>query len=129
MDDIDLSLKMNIIMKYIKLIAAASLIMATGCNKLLEIKETDIIAGDLALKTVENCESGLMGAYSTLSMNMDYQFNATMSDEVKDGEFYNSATVHEWAFGSTDVVIRDTYTAITVLGDLNDRANRVLRAL
>lgn len=116
-------------MKYIKLIAAAALIMATGCNKLLEIKETDIIAGDVALKTVENCESGLMGAYAVLSQNMDYQFNATMSDEVKDGEFYNSATVHEWAFGSTDVVIRDTYTAITPMGQLNDRANRVLRAL
>ncbi|WP_346316074.1 RagB/SusD family nutrient uptake outer membrane protein [Chitinophaga sp. YIM B06452] len=116
-------------MKYIKLVAAASLIMATGCNKLLDIKETDIIAGDVALKTVENCESGLMGAYAVLSMNMDYQFNATMSDEVKDGEFYNSGTVHEWAFGSTDVVIRDTYTAITPMGQLNDRASRVLRAL
>lgn len=129
MDDIDLSLKMKIVMKYIKLVAAAFLIMATGCNKLLEIKETDIIAGDVALKTVENCESGLMGAYAVLSQNMDYQFNATMSDEVKDGEFYNSATVHEWAFGSADVVIRDTYTAITPMGQLNDRANRVLRAL
>ncbi|MGX5817307.1 RagB/SusD family nutrient uptake outer membrane protein [Chitinophaga lutea] len=116
-------------MKHTKLIIAASLIALAGCKKVMEIKETDIIAGDKALQTVENCESGVIGAYASLSVDMDVLANAVLSDEVKVGEFYNSATVHEWQFSSSDVTIRDNFTAITSAGIMNDRVNRVLRAL
>jgi hypothetical protein len=45
------------------------------------------------------------------------------------GEFYNSATVHEWQFSPTDISIRDQFTAITPLYRVIDRVNRVLQAL
>jgi hypothetical protein len=109
--------------------AAVLLTSAFGCSKVIDIKETDLIGGDVALKTVENCESGTIGAYAALSTNMDILFNAVLSDEVKPSEFYNSATVHEWQFSTTDVTIRDNFTALTANGIIADRVNRVLAAL
>ncbi|MFB6455266.1 RagB/SusD family nutrient uptake outer membrane protein [Chitinophaga sp. Hz27] len=108
---------------------AMLLTTAFGCSKVLDIKETDLIAGDLALKTVENCEQGTIGAYAELSTNMDILFASVLSDEVKPGEFYNSATVHEWQFSASDVTIRDNFTALTTNGIIADRVNRVLAAL
>jgi hypothetical protein len=70
-----------------------------------------------------------MGAYAGTGIEMDILFNAVMSDEVKVGEFYNSATVHEWQFSPTDISIRDQFTAITPLYRVIDRVNRVLQAL
>ncbi|WP_291907933.1 RagB/SusD family nutrient uptake outer membrane protein [Chitinophaga sp. CB10] len=108
-----------------------SLVIATtfSCKKVIDITETDIVGGDIAYKTVDNCESGVIGAYSALSTNMDILLNAVMSDEVKTAEFYNAATVHEWQFSTSDVVIRDNFTAITGNGVIADRVNRVLAAL
>ncbi|SHK92118.1 Starch-binding associating with outer membrane [Chitinophaga jiangningensis] len=112
-------------------IICISLLLSTtlGCKKVIDIKETDMVGGDIALKTVDNCEAGVIGAYAEVSTNMDILFNALMADEVKTAEFYNQATVHEWAFGASDVVIRDNFTAVTSNGRIADRVNRVLAAL
>ncbi|MBV7532317.1 RagB/SusD family nutrient uptake outer membrane protein [Chitinophaga sp. sic0106] len=117
-------------MKLRNIICVSLLLGASfSCKKVIDIKETDIIGGDIALKTVDNCEAGVIGAYSALSTNMDILFNAVLADEVKVAEFYNSATVHEWQFSTADVVIRDNFTALTSNGVIADRVNRVLAAL
>jgi hypothetical protein len=100
-----------------------------SCKKVIEIEETDFIGGDVAYKTVGGNEQGVVGAYALLSTEMDILFNAVMSDEVKKAEFYNSATVHEWQFSTTDVTIRDNYTAFNLYYRVIDRVNRVLAAL
>jgi hypothetical protein len=100
-----------------------------SCQKLLDIKETDLIAGDVALKTVENCEQATIGAYAQLGTQMTIQLNFTLSDEVKKGEFYNAGTTHEWQYNNADVGIRDNFTAITPNYSIINRANGVLQAL
>lgn len=100
-----------------------------SCKKLVEIKETDFIGGDLALRTVKNNESLLIGAYAAFQTEMSLRLNGTFSDELKPGDFYASQTTHEWQFGIADIGIRDNYTAITSYYSVIDRANRVLQAL
>jgi hypothetical protein len=117
-------------MKYRKIIYIPALLLSlSSCRKLIEVKETDLLTDQLALKTVANNESGLVGAYAGLGTEMGILLNAVLSDEVKRGEFYNSATVHEWQYSSTDVTIRDNFTAVNPLYRVIDRANRVLQAL
>ncbi len=117
-------------MKYYKLIVSAVCFFTlVSCKKLIEIEETDLIAGSIALKTVNNCEQGIIGAYAGVGVEMGILLNSTFSDEVKPAEFYNSQTTHEWAYGSTDVGIRDNFTAINNLYTIIDRVNRVLAAL
>ncbi|MCZ8215859.1 MAG: RagB/SusD family nutrient uptake outer membrane protein, partial [Cyclobacteriaceae bacterium] len=100
---------------------------ASSCSEYLEFEETDLIAGDVALQTVANNESAIMGAYGGVSDLMAVLLNAVFSDEVKTaGEFYNAATVHEWLYGPQDVSIRDTYTAVNPQYQIIDRVNRVL---
>lgn len=109
---------------------AASLVFgATSCQNLLEIKETDFIAGETALRTVKNNESLILGAYAVYEPEMSVRLNGSFSDELRKGEFYNSSTTHEWNFAFDDISIRDTYTAITGLYRVVDRANRALQAL
>ncbi|HEV7329882.1 MAG TPA: RagB/SusD family nutrient uptake outer membrane protein [Flavisolibacter sp.] len=100
-----------------------------SCKKVIDVKETDFIGGDIALQTVNNNHQALIGAYAGLNYEMDILFNAVLSDEVKVAEFYNSGTVHEWQFGPEDVPIRDQFTAITPYYRVIDRVNRVLQAL
>jgi starch-binding outer membrane protein, SusD/RagB family len=118
-------------MKVYKLLLIPALILSGySCNKLLDIPETDLIAGDVALKTVTNVESAIIGAYGGVGVEMNILFNSTLSDEVATaGEFYNAATTHEWQFSATDVGIRDNFTAINPNYRTIDRVNRVLRAL
>ncbi|MGV3593868.1 MAG: RagB/SusD family nutrient uptake outer membrane protein [Sediminibacterium sp.] len=117
-------------MKKIKiLILSSALITLFSCQKLLEIKETDFIGGDVALKTVLNNEQGLIGAYAAMNVEMGILLNAVFADEVVTADFYNAATVHEWQYGTQDVSIRDQYTAITLYYRIIDRVNRVLQAL
>jgi starch-binding outer membrane protein, SusD/RagB family len=104
-------------------------ILFASCKKLVEVKETDFIGGDVALKTVANNEAEVIGAYVPLTPEMDILFNAVMSDEVKKAEFYNAATVHEWQFSTQDITIRDQFTAINLFYKAIDRANRALQAL
>lgn len=111
------------------LFAGALLLVGAGCKKVLNIKETDFIDGNIALTTVANNESALIGAYATVNSNMAIYMNAELSDEVRPGEFYVNATDHEWQFTSTDIGIRDNYTAVTPLYRVIDRVNRVLKAL
>ncbi len=100
---------------------------SSSCSDYLDFTETDLIAGDVALKTVANNESAIIGAYGGLDNNMTVLLNSVFSDEVKTaGEFYNAATVHEWQYGPQDISIRDTYTAITPQYRMIDRVNRVL---
>lgn len=117
-------------MKFPKIIFFSLLFFSVfSCKKIVDIKETDFIAGDIALQTVQNNQQALVGAYAGMNIEMGILFNAVMSDEVKVAEFYNAATVHEWQFGVQDVSIRDNFTAINLYYRLIDRVNRVLKAL
>lgn len=117
-------------MKKNKLVILAFMAASLGaCQKVIDVKETDFIGGDIALKTVANNESGIIGAYSAMNVEMGILLNATFSDEVKPGEFYNAATTHEWQYGSQDVGLRDNYTAFNLYYRIIDRVNRVLVAL
>src|SRR4051812_5814547 len=97
-----------------------------SCKKTIDIKETDFLGGDVALKTVNANEQAIIGAYALMGTEMDILLNATLSDEVKKGEFYNAGTTHEWQYTSTDISIRDNFTAINPLYKIIDRVNRVL---
>lgn len=115
---------------YNSIFALAIILSLFSCKKLLDIKETDLIAGDIALKTVTNNEQAVIGAYAALGVEMNILLNSTFSDEVKTaGEFYNAQTTHEWLYAATDVGIRDNFTAIVPNNVIIDRANRVLAAL
>jgi hypothetical protein len=117
-------------MKYSKLILSSFLFLTLfSCKKIINIQETDFIGGDVALKTVSNAEGGIIGAYAGMGIEMDIHLNAVVSDELKKAEFYNQGTVHEWQYTSTDITIRDNYTAFPTQYRTIDRVNRVLRAL
>ena len=117
-------------MKYYKiLISSLFIFMMLSCKKIINTEETDLIAGETALKTVGYCEQAIIGAYAATGVEMDYLLNATFADEVKVAEFYNAGTTHEWQYGSTDVGLRDNYTATTPNYRVVDRVNRVLAAL
>ena len=111
-------------------LAAFLIITMFSCKKLTEIQETDFIDASKALKTVENNESAIVGAYAGMQIEMGILMNGELSDELKtSGEFYNSITTHEWQYGAADIVIRDNYTAIGSYYPVIDRVNRVLAAL
>lgn len=117
-------------MRFKKIILSAALLSTLfACKKVIDIPETNLIAGTDALKTVANCEQGIIGAYAGTSPDMVILLNSTFSDEVKKSEFYNAATTHEWQYSSVDVTIRDNFTAIYPLYTVIDRVNRVLAAL
>ena len=118
-------------MRYLNkfLFSSALLLTFFSCKKVIEIKETDFIGGDIALKTVANNEQEIIGAYASTQVEMQILLNATLSDEVKVAEFYNAGTTHEWQYGSTDVGIRDNFTAITPFYRTVDRVNRALIAI
>ena len=104
-------------MKNINLFIGTVLIISlfvTSCSKVIDVKETDFIGGDIALLTVNNNEQGIIGGYSAMNVEMGILLNSTLSDEVKVGEFYNAATTHEWQYGSTDIGLRDNFTAFPV---------------
>ncbi|RZK47037.1 MAG: RagB/SusD family nutrient uptake outer membrane protein [Pedobacter sp.] len=117
-------------MKYGKIILSSLIAFSLlSCKKLLEIEETDLIGGEVALSTVASCEQGVIGAYAGIPPEMAILLNSTFADEVKKSEFYNAGTTHEWQYGATDVGLRDNFTAIDPFYRIVDRANRVLRAL
>jgi hypothetical protein len=100
---------------------------SSSCSDYLEFTETDLIAGDVALTTVANVESAVMGAYGGVDNFMLVLLNSVFSDEVKTaGEFYNASTTHEWKYGPADVGLRDSYTAVDPQYRVIDRVNRVL---
>lgn len=116
-------------MKKITIAILALSLSVSSCKKLINIPETDLIAGDIALKTVSNNESAVLGAYAQLGAEMNILMNAVFADEVVRSEFYNAITTHEWQYSSADVGLRDSYTAINPNYRIIDRANRVLLAL
>ena len=117
-------------MKQYKIILSfLSLLLLFSCKKVIDVKETDFIGGDIALKTVANNEQGIIGAYAGLGIEMDILLNATFSDEVKVAEFNNSTTTHGWQYTSTDITIRDNFVAFNLYYRGIDRVNRVLQAL
>jgi hypothetical protein len=119
-------------MKNSKLVIGCYLILslfAASCSKVIDVKETDFIGGDIALKTVANNEQGIIGAYAGMNVEMGILLNATLADEVKVAEFYNAATTHEWQYASTDIGLRDNFTAFPLYYRIIDRVNRVLQAL
>ncbi|TAG14295.1 MAG: hypothetical protein EAZ41_01205, partial [Sphingobacteriia bacterium] len=128
-------------MKKNKIICFSFLLLAlASCKKVVEIKETDFIGGDIALKTLANNESGIIGAYAGFSrtsgngnlgsgIEMQVLLNAVFADEVRQGEFYNAQSTHEWQYSSADIGLRDSYTAFNLFYRIIDRVNRVLIAL
>ena len=119
-------------MKNSKLVIGSFLmfsLFAASCSKVVDVKETDFIGGDIALKTVANNEQGIIGAYAGMNVEMGILLNSVFTDEVKVAEFYNAATVHEWQYASTDISLRDSYTAFPLYYRIVDRVNRVLQAL
>lgn len=119
-------------MKNSKLVIGSFLmlsLMATSCSKVIDVKETDFIGGNIALQTLNNNEQGIIGAYAAMNVEMGILLNSVFADEVKVAEFYNAATVHEWQYASTDISIRDSYTAFPLYYRIIDRVNRVLQAL
>src|SRR5882672_4581624 len=115
-------------MRYYHKIFLSALLLLTlaSCEKVINIPETDLVAGDVSLKTVANNEQAIIGAYASIQTEMQILLNATFADEVKVAEFYNAGTTHEWQYGSTDVGIRDNFTAVTWCYRTIDRVNRVL---
>lgn len=117
-------------MKKNKLVIFSFLVLSLGsCKKVIDVKETDFIGGDIALRSVANNQQGIIGAYAGMNVEMGILLNAVFADEVKPGEFYNASTVHEWQYGSADVGLRDNYTAFNLYYRIIDRVNRVLVAL
>jgi starch-binding outer membrane protein, SusD/RagB family len=101
----------------------------TGCKKLIEIEETDLLAGSRALTSVTYAEQAVLGAYAAVSTDMNILLNATFADEVAKSEFYNATTTHEWQYGPADVGLRDNFTAIGPNYTIINRANVALEAL
>ena len=60
-----------------KLIIASFLMLSlfAACTKVIDVKETDFIGGDVAFKTVDNVESGIIGAYSAMNVEMGILLN------------------------------------------------------
>lgn len=118
-------------MKYNKfLFLSVALLALFSCKKVIDVKETNFIGGDVALKTVANNEQEIIGAYGLVGTEMQILLNATLSDEVKTaGEFYNAATTHEWQYTSSDIGIRDNFTAYNLYYRVIDRVNRALASL
>jgi hypothetical protein len=114
-----------------KLVIGSFLMLSlfASCSKVIDVNETDFIGGDVALKTVDNVESGIIGAYAAMNVEMGILLNSVFADEVRVAEFYNAATVHEWQYASTDISLRDSYTAFPLYYRIIDRVNRVLVAL
>lgn len=100
-----------------------------GCQKVIDVNETDFIGGDIALKTVANNEQGIIGAYAGLNLEMCVLLNSTLADEVRVADFYNAGTTHEWQYGPADVGLRDNFTAFNLFYRVIDRVNRVIAAL
>jgi hypothetical protein len=61
------------------LIFSFLLLSLAGCKKVIDVKETDLIAGDIALKTVTNNEQGVIGAYAGLTVDMAILYNGVMA--------------------------------------------------
>ena len=115
---------------YNKLFLSSLLLLSLfSCKKVIDIPEADLIGGETALKTVGYNEQAIIGAYAATGTEMAILMNATLADEVKVAEFYNAGTTHEWQYGSTDVGLRDNFTATTPNFRVIDRVNRVLQAL
>lgn len=118
-------------MKFNQLIIGSFLAITIfgSCKKVIDVKETDFIGGDVALLTVQNNEQGIIGAYAAMNVEMGILLNSTLADEVKVAEFYNAGTTHEWQYASTDIGLRDNFTAFPLYYRIIDRVNRVLIAL
>ncbi len=119
-------------MKLKNILLASSMLLAAGaisCKKVIDVAETDLIAGDIALSTVTFAEQAVIGTYAALGTEMTMQLNAVFADEVTKAEFYNAVTTHEWQYGPADVGLRDSYTGIGPNYTIINRANTVLQAL
>ena len=115
-----------------KFILASSVVLAMGassCKKVIEVPETDLIAGDVALKTVTFVEQAVIGIYAAVGTEMNILLNSVFADEVTKAEFYNAVTTHEWQYGPADVGLRDSYTGIAPNYNIANRANVVLAAI
>jgi hypothetical protein len=119
-------------MKLNKLILASSVAVAlatSSCQKVIEVPETDLIAGDVALSSVTFVEQAVIGIYAAVGTEMNILLNSVFADEVTRAEFYNATTTHEWQYGAADVGLRDSYTGIAPNYNIVNRANVVLAAI
>jgi len=109
--------------------AIAGLVTFSSCKKLIEVPETDLLAGSLALSQITFVEQAILGGYAAATPDMNILLNATFADEVTRAEFYNAVTTHEWQYSPADVGLRDNFTAIGVNYTIINRVNLALEAL
>ncbi|WP_166335158.1 RagB/SusD family nutrient uptake outer membrane protein [Sphingobacterium chungjuense] len=114
-----------------------------SCSNLLDIRDTDYIGGENALRTVQDTESLLIAAYAALQdravplpvpetvtdYEMNIRYNGILSDELKTAEFSSLNTMHEWTFAFDDVGLRGNFMPNVTYYRVIDRVNRVLFAL
>lgn len=117
--------------------------LTLSCSNLLDIRDSDFIGGDIALQTVADNESLLMGAYAglqsgtppttdpatTTDYEMNIRYNGISSDELKNEEFPAFSGMHQWTFGFDNVELRGDFMPNVTYGRVIDRVNRVLFAL
>ncbi|MEX0635915.1 MAG: RagB/SusD family nutrient uptake outer membrane protein, partial [Ferruginibacter sp.] len=111
------------------LMAFAGMVTFSSCKKLIEIPDTDLLAGANALSQVTYVEQAILGGYAAATPDMDILLNATFADEVAKAEFYNAVTTHEWQYSPADVGLRDNFTAIGINYTIINRVNLALEAL
>ncbi len=115
--------------KYLLAAILGASLLSSSCKKLIEVPDTDLIAGDLALSQVVYVEQAMLSGYAAITPDMSILLNSTFADEVAISEFYNATTTHEWQYGPADVGLRDNFTAIGVNYTAINRVNVALRAL
>ena len=112
------------------LVGLCFLSITLSCKKVLEIRDTDFIGGELAYATVENADQGAIGAYAATVGEGNMYVNGILSDELKTGDFPSDQTVHTWIYGADDLTLtRGNQNTYEINYRVIDRANRVLAAL
>lgn len=123
---------MNLIHKL--LLLCATVVLATGCKKEVDLEPTDIILGDRAFENVNDLNSGAIGVYGTWQARRSVYLSAVISDEVRQGtgsEYRGvGAILFRWEHTSDAQDFRDGELGgvWTNLYQVIDRANRVLEA-
>ncbi|PVH26363.1 RagB/SusD family nutrient uptake outer membrane protein [Sphingobacterium corticibacter] len=134
---------MNLIKKIFFATVVVTSTFSISCSNLLDIRDTDYIGGDNALRTVSDNERLLIAAYAGLQdrtlpitspetvtdYEMNIRYNGILSDELKTAEFSSLNTMHEWTFAFDDVGLRGNFMPNVTYYRVIDRVNRVLSAL
>lgn len=111
----------------IKFISACLLVVSTGCNDAIDIEQPGRLDAKNAFKTIENLQSGLLGAYNFLDTTYEIGFTSAMTDECYRGRDNGGQNNAEQNFninssnGYVDDIWSSYYAAIGM-------ANRIIEA-